>query len=464
MAMNIQSRLALFSSVSILALTSALVGCTISSGTSPDGSSSGEPGAICSSEGTGSIAVVVAGLPEGLDAKVEITGASGTPSEATASTTLADRPAGNYTASAKRVAKPDPIVRTVYEPTVSTSSFCLEGTKTQTVTVTYAEVGSSNKLWTGNGNNPSGQFLGFASADLTATGTPAAKIALSGGAGNAPGKTAAFDKDGNLWSLGATVGDATLLRFPASSLGATGEKTPDRKINPDFGGCGPALKNIAFDPSGALWGTVDCANKVVRLAPETLAASSDYTPSEADYATGVTAPQSLAFDKDGNMWVSDSTSLRRYPAASLAIGQAHIPDFELKPKAENENPLTPDLLAFDKDGNLWATSFGGNAVYKLTPADLTPSVATKELIPSVILTVSVGALLEGLAIDESGGLWITFSQGKLARIAPEQLGTSTTPGAPTEPATVVTSADIGYAVGLAFYPSPAGLPLYARFE
>jgi sugar lactone lactonase YvrE len=468
--MKTTSRLSLFSCVPLLAFASSLsaIGCTVSSGGSSSGGSPSPDGGSetseCSVEGTGSITVVVTGLPDGVAAKVKISGASGAPLDATGSTTFSDRPAGTYTVSAERVAKADPIVRTLYEPAIGTSSFCLDGKATQTVTVTYSEIAPSNKLWSTNGNSDSGQLLAFAGADLGATGTPAAKIAMKGVAGAGGGKSVAFDKDGNLWTLGATVGDAGLLRFAAASLGASGEKTPDRKINPQLSGCSPALTSIAFDPSGALWGTVLCSDQILRLSPEKLNTSSDYTPAAEDFATGAKAPRNLAFDKDGNMWVSDETSLRRYPAASLAVGQPHVSDFELKAKEENDAAIPPDALAFDKDGNLWATNFGGNVLYKLTPADLTPAGATKELVPSVAITVSVGALLESLAFDESGGLWLTYSQGKVARLAADQLGTSTGAGDPTIPQTIVTSADIGYAGGLAFFPAPAALPLYSRFQ
>ncbi|MBX3206814.1 MAG: SMP-30/gluconolactonase/LRE family protein [Labilithrix sp.] len=467
------SRLAFLSSVSLLALVGALtnVACSESSDGSPTGGDDtdasidgGAEAAACANEGTGSIAIVVTGLPEGIDAKITLTTPSGAEVEVTAGATLADQPAGTYAVSAARAAQPDPIVRTVYE--ASASSFCLEATQTQTVTVAYTPVATSHKLWSTNGTNPSGQLLGFAAASLGATGTPSATVAAkgAGGAASAAGKAAAFDKEGNLWSLGATTADAPILRFAAADLGASGDKTADRKIVPKLSGCLPGPGAIAFAPDGALWATVPCENQLLRLSPDTLSASKQYTPVADDLATGSTGPRAVAFDKDGNMWVSDDTSLRRYAAASLAPGQAHVPDFEIKAKAENDNPLPPDALAFDKDGNLWTTSFGGNVIYKVTPAELTPDGASREILPSVAITVSVGALLESIAFDESGGLWLTYSQGKIARLAPDQLSTSTTGGDPTIPTTIVTSADIGYAGGMAFFPAPAALPLYSRFE
>jgi sugar lactone lactonase YvrE len=466
------SRLGVFSSLSLLALASTLVaiGCDGSGGSSSGGADSGSSGdagseaSACATEGTGSIAVVVTGLPDGVAAKVKITPPSGAPLEATGSTTLADKPAGSYTASAERVATADPIVRTLYEAKVSISSFCLAGTQTQTVTVDYSQVPPSNKLWMTNANSESGQVLAFAGSNLTATGSPDATLGMKGVAGAGAGKALAFDKQGNLWSLGPTTTDAPLARFAAATLGAAGDKTPDITLEPKLTGCLPGLSALAFDPSGALWATVLCSDQTLRISPETLSASGEYTPAAGDFATGVEEPHAIAFDKDGNMWVSGKDSIHRYPAASLAPDQPHVPDFAISAKAENEAPLPPDALAFDKDGNLWVTNFGGNIVYKLTPAELTPAGATKELVPSIQITVSVGALLESLAFDESGGLWLTYSQGKIARLAPTQLGTSTGAGEPTIPETILTSSDIGSAGALAFFPAPATLPLYSRFE
>lgn len=475
-AFHNHSRVAFFSSIALLALTAgaASTGCTVetSSGSDvdgsvvPDGAADAGPDSAesCAATGTGTVALVVTGLPAGVEAKVAVTGATDTRSEVAGSTTLADLAAGPYSVSAKRVARPDPIVRTLYEPTVSTSSFCLEGSATQTVTVSYAEIAPSNELWSTNANNASGQLLGFAGADLAATGAPGAKVAMKGAPGAGVGSAVAFDKDGNLWTLGGTTTDVALSRYPAASFAASGEKTPDRKIAPVLPGCVPQLTALAFEPSGALWINVLCADRLLRVAPETLSASNEYTPAETDFALGTHGPRGIAFDAAGNMWVADATSLHLYPAASLAAGQAHVSTFKIDVKTAGDAELPPDALAFDKDGNLWVTSFGGNKVSKLTPADLLPVGSAKSVVPSVTMTISVGALLESLAFDESGGLWLTYSQGKVARLAPSQLGTSTNAGDPTIPETVVTSADIGYAGGLAFFPAPAGLPIFSRAD
>jgi|GEM_PF-1113263 len=474
-AMKNSSRLAnlSFSSLSLLALAGALsltaLACEESSGTGGTpidggGSDGGDAGA-CSTDGTGTITVAVTGLPDGVAAKGKLTGPSGSAVDVTAAATLADQEAGTYSVTAERVAKPDPIVRTVYEPTVTSSEFCLEGTTTQTVTIAYAEVGSSNKLWGAN-TNADGQLVAYGGADLAATGSPAAKVKTKGASGQGAhaGRAVAFDKDGNLWGIGATTADAPLLRFASADLGASGDKTPDRKIKPALATCSPGFTSLAFDPSGALWATSTCSDQILRVSPETLSASTDYTPVADDIVSGIDEPHALAFDKDGNLWVSGKDSLHRFAAAALAPGQPHTSDFALSVKAANDAPLPPGALAFDKDGNLWVMSFGGNAIFKLSPADLTPEGATKEVVPSVSIVIPVSALLESMAFDESGGLWLTYAAGQVARLAPDQIGTSSDPGTPTAPATIITSPDIGGLKSLAFYPAPANLPLYSRFE
>jgi hypothetical protein len=76
--------------------------------------------------------------------------------------------------------------------------------------------------------------------------------------------------------------------------------------------------------------------------------------------------------------------------------------------------------------------------------------------------VSLPAALRpgGLAFDDSGGLWLGGAPGTLARLAPDQLRTSSAPGVPAVPERVITSPDVGRAGNVAFYPAPRGLPLY----
>ena len=434
---------------SSLAVLGLLVGCGGTDPVTPTDGGTGDTGPACPATGTGTVVVNVSGLPAGASAKVVVTGSSG-PSNVDATKTISGAGAGTYTVTADKVVVANPIVRTVYTATISSASFCLGSGATQTITVTYAAIPTSNKLWVTNGPS-NGTPLGFASASLAATGAPAATVAAT----SSTGRDVTFDQDGNLWTLGAT--DSTLQRIPASSLGTGGAKTADRTIDLKIA-CSPPTAGLAFDKNGNLWVSSTCSNKVLRVAAAQLAVSGDVVP-----AVSVTTPKSaagIAFDKGGNLWVSDpdDAHLLRFDASSLAASTS-TPSLTMSIKTSNSGDYKPSWLAFDASGNLWGNDFGGNVIFKLTPADQGGG-ATKTVTPGIEITLNVGALLEGMAFDEGGGLWTAFNAGKFARVAASQLGTSTNAGNPTVPQTIISSADVGYVGNLAFYPAPAALPLY----
>jgi streptogramin lyase len=106
----------------------------------------------------------------------------------------------------------------------------------------------------------------------------------------------------------------------------------------------------------------------------------------------------------------------------------------------------PSGLAFDRDGNLWVGYFGPNIIARLTPNDLR---ASGEITPAVQLSISVAALLESLAFDESGALWVPGESGQVLRIGPGQLRS----GGSVTPQVVLSPEGLRYAVGLAINPS-----------
>ncbi len=412
----------------------------------------------CAGGGTATLRVRLVSTISG--AKGLLTGPDGTVREAVSTDSmstveLTGVPSGRWSATGERYAEPDSRVRTAY--TADSSSFCVGVGETHDVTVSWAAMPTSGKLWTLNGSGGNGALLAFTASDLRMSG---AVSAVSKGAGPF-GRDVTFDKDGNVWAHGATTADAMILMTEAGHLAGDGRKTADRSINIRGINCIPAVNALAFDRSGNLWVSSVCKNEVYRLTPAQLAASGDVTPEVK--LGGFDAPHGLAFDKGGNLFVADAGSARilRFDAASLS-SSASTPSARIAARA-NDNPmdmsvLAPSWLAFDAAGNLWADDFGGNVIYSVRAAELAGS---GELVvtPGVRITLSVGALLEGLAFDEAGGLWVAFSVGKLARLDASQLMTSSGPGAPTAPQTVLSSSDMAYASNLALFPAPAGLPL-----
>jgi sugar lactone lactonase YvrE len=413
----------------------------------PSGAGAGDA-AGCPAQGMGTLAVMVEGLPAGVAPVVTIMGPAGAvPFAASASVA-----GGSYVITAARVAAPDPIVRRAFVPAVSGSPTCVRAGQTGAARVVYAEIPSSHKLWTGNGNAMT-NLLGFASAAVAASGSPPATVgAVAKGTSNL-----AFDRDGNMWATGDTVADPPLLRIPAAMLGAGGTKTADVTIqSAAFGGGTPRATAIAFDRNGNLWTDVSWAKKIIRFAAAQIAASGSPMPSVE--ITGLGGIGGMAFDGAGNLWVGDTGNqqIARYDAARLAASTSAAPDLVLVAKSPPPVILTrsnPRSLAFDKEGSLWVSYEGG--MVKWPAAELT-GTGRKEQTPAIQLGVSVTALPEGIAFDESGGLWFAASQGRFVRLGPDQL----TSGGMKTPSTVIASPTVNYARDFAIFPAPAALPLF----
>ncbi|HEX6763944.1 MAG TPA: hypothetical protein VF103_00670 [Polyangiaceae bacterium] len=426
------------------------------------GGSAGEMGAagdtgtggssVCARTGKGSVVVEVNGLPSDVEGAVTLDGPNDT-EVVTESTTFDDVGAGTYTVTAERVIAADPIVRTVYDPTVETPSVCLEDGKSETLVAAYEAVPSSNKLWTTNANGDHA-LVAFESAVLGETGEPAGTVTIDSAAGN----DVAFDDTGNLWTMGPTVADPHLIRFSSASLGTSGEPERDRAINITDIPCSPELRAMAFDLDGNLWVST-CGDQIVRLTTADIALDGDVSPEVV--IGGVTENKNLAFDADGNLWVVTDTTISRYDASRLGASDGEPADLVLTVTDPDDDAteLGPTDLAFDAAGNLWATDFGGNLVFEIAASDL--DLTGEETVAAAVrITIGVTALLDRPAFDESGGLWIGLGAGGVGRLSPEQLEVSTDAGEPTDPEVVITSADLGSVGRIAFFPAAAGLPLF----
>lgn len=432
-------------------LVSAAAACSGGGMTTTDGGA--DSGPPCATGGMGSLAVTITGLPaSGPATPVTLTGGDGTARMVGPGTVML--PSGNYTITAVNVTTPDPIVRTVYAPTISAGQVCV-GSAAQTATVTYAVVPTSNKIWFATSNAPNmANLQGFTSAQLMAAGTPDGTIASKAGSG----RQLLFDKNGNLWANGGTTADPNILRIPASAFAASGTAMADRKINIKGANCLPTVGGLAMDKEGSLWVSSNCGKVIYKLTQAQLAMSADdVVPSVT--LTLTEGPQGIAFDKDGNLFAGTEDHLVKFNAASLASSSA-MPSLILgaTTKAVGGAPLHPGWLAFDKDCALWTNDFGGNVIFQFTPAELATTSA-HDVVPPALVVIQVGALLGGMAFDEGGGLWITYSATKFARLTRPQLDITTDPGNPTIPDRVFTSTNLGYGENMALYPAPANLPL-----
>jgi hypothetical protein len=402
-------------------------------------------GGDCATDGTGTLLIEVSGLPDGVAPDIDISGPIDL--NATESGALEGVDAGGYSISAARVFDEDPLVRTVFEGTVNRQSLCVAEGRTTKVQVEYLAIPTSNKLWMPTGLDEEG--AAFSSAKLDASGTTDASVLVDGDVG----KSVAFDRDGNLWTLGNS---AEVRRFSAASLATSGDKEPDVSFTLPEIDCAPGLSSLALDQSGNLWLSSACADMVVRVPAEELTGTGEEKISDVLIA-GATAADGLAFDRDGNLWVAGGVTLARYDASRLGEPTGEAPDLSIDVK-DGAGELMAAYLAFDKAGNLWSVPLAG-PLFQIAASDL-EGTGTKTVDVNVSIALDVEALAHQPAFDDSNGLWLSWTDGRVARLAPEQLGTSATPGSPVTPSVVIQSASVGASLPLAFFPAPQGLPLY----
>jgi len=338
--------------------------------------------------------------------------------------------------------------REAYEPTLPITTACVRAGQQTIVTVSYRVVETSGMLWLGAGNNATSSTLfGYAPTAVAATGSAPATVAAN--TYGSDGFT--FDPWGNLWVLGGTTADEQIARYPAAQFATGGAKTPDIVIN-GVSSSIPGPKVLAFDVLGNLWVSVVADNKVVKFTAADLEKT---VPTASVEMSGIESPAGLAFDFDGNLWVAanGSSTIMRIDASHHGSSGSGA---DLTITAETPSPVIGTLtnplgIAFDGD-DLWVNYDG--IVARLTAADLS-GVGTKTVTPSVQIALDVLALPEGIAFDETGGLWMAYSGGKFARLGASQLTAS---GA-AAPQIVITSSDIGSAAWFAIYPAPAFTPL-----
>jgi sugar lactone lactonase YvrE len=197
-----------------------------------------------------------------------------------------------------------------------------------------------------------------------------------------------FDKNGNLWVADSynarvlefsppfTSGMAASLALgqPPFITGVCSGNTSASTL------CWPT--NLTFDADGNLW-IADYENRVLEFKPPFVTGqSASIVLGQKDFASrvqgagaaGLSIPSGVAFDKAGNLWLSDSGNWRvlefsapfsNGQAASLVLG---YPDFTATVNNNLQSSLsTPLGLAFDDAGNLFVVDSGDSRVLVFAP-------------------------------------------------------------------------------------------------
>jgi sugar lactone lactonase YvrE len=406
------------------------------------GAASGAVAQTCPTDTTrGALVVAISPGPNGEPLTVALTGPGRFSATVQSTTTYNDLPAGPYRAQitdGKRVTAAATPIGRAWSPVVRGTPACVRAGAAARLAAAYAVEPGSHKLWIVDDLGSAALALAPDVFAATGTVTPAARRALGM---NKP-KAVAFDAAGNMWV--ADISGA-IASFGVWSLSGSGAARPRLTWT------GPAVAApaaLAFDAAGGLW-VASREHRVSRFAPEHLSRPRAPAP---HVTLSVPEPHGLAFDASGNLWVASGATppaLLRYDAARLDGSRPGPPDATVI--AESPPPVIDELrgpagLAFDRDGNLWVGYFGPNVIARLTAQELS---ASGRVTPAIQLSLSVAALLESLAFDESGALWVPGESGQVLRLAPDQLRRSGT----VTPPVVLTPGGLRYAVGLAVNPA-----------
>ena len=232
-------------------------------------------------------------------------------------------------------------------------------------------------------------LVAFAPASLTRSGSAAAAIVISSTNGSLSAPTGlAFDKHHRLWV--ANSGNGTIVRFDPAQLTASGSPAPAVTIS----GLGEPGA-LAFDAAGSLWVSDGRRNKVASFGENQLDASGFLAPRVvlSALAASLAIPAGIAFDADGNLWVGNigNQTIVAFSPTQQVAGGTLDPHVVL---SSNAGSLSiPAGLAFDADGSLWV--MGGTGALEKFPR--TALSATGAPAPGVRIDVTGYVLFYSVA-------------------------------------------------------------------
>lgn len=229
--------------------------------------------------------------------------------------------------------------------------------------------------------------------------------------------------------------------YARSQLLTSGSPTPDVSL----AGTTNLGEGIAFDGEGNMW-VSDMGGYLYRYDAASLASSGAPTPAVTIDATAYGSLAGLAFDASGNLWTADfwNNRLLGYSPAQLTADGAPTPSVVIS--ANGSSLSRPVAVSFDGQGNLWVANRDASTVVSFSPAQLT---ATGTPAPTVTLNTSGGSLESpyAMAFDAGGNLWVSNISATVVRFDAAQLTSS---GNPTPAATIDHSSLGNNPLGLAF--------------
>jgi len=386
---------------------------------------------------TGGLTITVTGQPPATAASIHVTGPGGfsqtVSTQATA--TLSKLAPGSYTLTPAEITSTGNMVDSKYAaPPVTATVTANAGT---TSTVTYESEPGYGRLWLSLGTADA--LAGFTESEFFVDRAPSATPGTSGAV-----QGIAFDASGAMWAS-LKAGSDSVVRYAAADL-ETGSTTPP--MTPTL-----SITSGISDPGGVAFGNgllwvANCGGSSLTAYPTT-GGSAQIT------LTGsvLNCPRGIAFDKDGNLWVANSSgSAVRLLKTAIASSANNVNTADLTLTAPGAT--APTGVALDKDGNVWVAFCGGSKLARYTPPALDAGVVLSAAGSPPSIDCPVAA-----ALDNSGRLWASNQSSGPGQgtVVVFDASVITTTGTPT-PASQLTGLNIRVG-GLAFNPTPANLPI-----
>ena len=284
----------------------------------------------------------------------------------------------------------------------------------------------NNALWVANGTNvvefsPSQQVSGVSD--------PVPRRAINSSAFASP-QGVVWDFYGDLWVIdggtmasGGTVAPALYEFTPKqlSNLGSNSAPTPATTIS---SASFVFPQQAAFDRNGNLWVSDNGSNAVYVLSAKQLSTTASVTPAQTITSTPTfNGPLGITFDFRGNLYVANNgtTTIFQFSASSLPVvnpstttptSSALTPAVTLSDNGSG-SIQAPWALAIDGSGNLWSSNANApNTVVEFTKSQLATTGSPTPNITLASATVSNNATLvapNGIAFDNYGDLAVMSS-------------------------------------------------------
>jgi sugar lactone lactonase YvrE len=242
----------------------------------------------------------------------------------------------------------------------------------------------------------------------------------------------AFDKEGDLWvsdwennrvlsyKAPFSIDEAASLVIGQTSFTSGGSGTTATTLNNP--------NAVAFDKKGDLWVSDDSNNRILMYKPPlgtgeaaslVIGQTSLTSGGSGTTATTLNQPDGVAFDAKGSLWVADGSNNRvlMYPppfgtgeAATLVIGQIDLNSGGSGTTATTLNG--PDGIAFDKRGDLWVSEWSNNRIVMYKPPFKTGEAASLVIGQTSLTSGGSGTTkttlygAQGVAFDKKGNLWV----------------------------------------------------------